>query len=56
MEHKNNTKHMPDRQPFRHFFPDFDYNLDNERSEDDENSFYCWSGTDHKETEKEKRE
>jgi hypothetical protein len=56
MERKRNTQHLPDWQPCRHPFPEFDFYQDNERSEDDENSFYSFAGTDSKETDKEKKD
>ena len=56
MEQKTNAKYMPGWQVLRFPNSEFDFNQDNERSEDDENSFYSFSGTDHKESEKDQRE
>jgi hypothetical protein len=47
MERKNHNKYLPGWQLLGYPVSEFDTNLENERSEDDEYNFYSFAGTDH---------
>ncbi|MCX6305945.1 MAG: hypothetical protein NT040_13365 [Bacteroidetes bacterium] len=56
MKTKEGVKHLSGWQLFISSGSEFDYNLENDGSEDEEYNFYSFTGNDYKDTEMEKRE